>query len=150
MKTWRGRVVQVIVGVLVLAVSACAPGDGAGSDVDLVGTRWRLTSYGEPGSETPVLEETEVTLQFDEGGQAGGSGGCNTFGAQYEVLDGTISITEIVSTLRACTPEGVMEQEEQYYEALRTAREFELTDDALTIWYNDGQGVVNFVRIEPS
>ena len=68
MRTWHRRVVQVMVGLLLVAVSACAPAGGNGPGFDLVGTRWRLTSYGEPGSETPVIEGAEVTLQFQEGG----------------------------------------------------------------------------------
>jgi len=134
MTTWRERVVLLILAVLVAAVPACAPRGGA--------------SYGEPGSESPVLEGTKVTLQFQDENQAGGSGGCNTFGAQYAVSDGVISITEIESTLMACTAEGVMEQEEQYYDALQAAGEFDLRDGELRIWYNDGEGVLNFVGIE--
>lgn len=160
MKTLNTGLVYFLVGVFILTISACAPTNGAlpgtgddqepGAETSLLNTRWRLVSYGQPGSETPVIEGTEVTLEFQEGNQAGGSGGCNTFGTQYAVLDGRLSFTEIVSTEIACTAEGVMEQEQQYYQALQTAGEFELTDDQLTIWYGDGQTVLNFVRIESS
>ena len=143
----RGSVVA-IVGVLILALSACAILDGDASELE--DTRWRLESYGDPGSQTPVMEDTEVTLHFESGEQAGGSGGCNSFGARYQVSDGTISFSEIVSTEIYCTAEGVMEQERAYFEALRTADEFEVTDDQLRIRYGDGQGVLTFVRSEAS
>jgi heat shock protein HslJ len=145
---------------LILTLSACAPSDGAlsdtgdnqqpGSETGLANTRWRLVSYGEPGSETQVIEGTEVTLQFEEGNQAGGSGGCNTFGAEYEVLDGSLAFTQIISTEIACTAEGVMEQEQQYFQTLQNAGEFELTNGQLTIRYGDRQGVLNFVPMESS
>ena len=140
--------VVVIIGVLILALSACAPVDGDASELE--NTRWRLISYGDPGSQTPVIEETEVTLHVESGGQAGGSGGCNSFGAEYRVSDGTISFSEIISTEAYCLPEEVMEQERAYFEALRTADEFEVTDDQLRIRYGDGQGVLTFVRSEAS
>lgn len=160
MRTGNRGLIYLIIGILILILSACTPSEGGlpdtgdnqqpGSEAGLANTRWRLVSYGEQGSETQVNEASEVTLQFEAGNQAGGSGGCNTFGAQYEVLDGRLSFTQIISTEIACTAEGVMEQEQQYFQALQTAGEYELTDGQLTIWYGDGQGVLNFVPMESS
>ena len=159
MRTRNRGLIYLIIGILILTLSACAPSDGGlpdtgndqpGSETGLANTRWRLVSYGEQGSETQVIEGSEVTLQFEDSNQAGGSGGCNTFGAQYEVLDGRLSFTQIISTEIACTAEGVMEQEQQYFQALQTAGEFELTEGQLTIWYSDGQAVLNFVPMESS
>jgi heat shock protein HslJ len=154
MTAFYKRVPYFVVVVLALSLSACAPFGGATPgtgdqqpEVDLANTRWRLVSYGEPGSETPVIEGAEPTLEFEEGTQAGGSSGCNSFGAQYQVQGGELSFGEIESTLMACTAEGVMEQEQQYFQALQTAGEFDVTDQQLTIWYGDGQSVLNFVRI---
>lgn len=67
-------------------------------------------SYGEPRAEIPVMAETELTLEFQEDGQARGSGGCNAFGARYEIADGMISFTEIIFTEIACPGVGAMEQ----------------------------------------
>lgn len=148
MECVNGGSVLLVFAALILAMSACAPANG--EVPELTSTRWRLVSYGEPGSEIPVIEDTEVTLQFDEENRAGGSGGCNTFGAEYEVANDRLSFGEIESTLIGCIAEGVMEQEAEYYDALWTAEEFELTEDELRIWYGDGHGVLNFVRIEPA
>lgn len=160
MKTRNRGLIYLITGILILAMSACTPSDGGlpdtgdnqqpGSEAGLANTQWSLVSYGQPGSETQVIEGTEVTLQFEAGNQAGGSGSCNTFGAQYEVMDGRLAFTQIISTEIACTIDGVMEQEQQYFQALQTAGEYELTDGQLTIWYGDGQGVLNFVPSVPS
>jgi heat shock protein HslJ len=152
MKAFYRRVSYFVVVVLALSLSACAPFGGATPgtgdqqpEVDLANTRWRLVTYGEPGSETPVIEGAEPTLEFAEGAQAGGSGGCNSFGAQYEVEDAELHFGQIESTLIACLEEGVMEQEQQYFQALQTAGEFDVTEEQLTIWYGDGQSVLNFV-----
>lgn len=158
---FKRHVIYALAVMLVLILPACAPapngalpetGDGQEPDTtgNLANTSWRLVSYGEPGSEIPVLAETEVTLEFEAGTHAGGSSGCNSFGAQYEGTDGELSFTEIISTLMACEEGGVMEQEQLYIQALQTAGGFELSGDQLTIHYGDGQGVLNFERIESS
>ena len=119
-------------------------------DDNLANTEWTLESFGPMGAETPVLEGTTVTLIFESGGQAGGSDGCNSYGTDYQVQDNSLIFGEIVSTLMACTEEGVTEQEQRYLTALRAAGEFEQTADQLTISYNNGQSVLNFVPATPS
>ena len=58
--------------------------------------------------------------------------------------------TQIVSTLMACVDERVTQQEQQYFQALETAGQFELTDEHLTIWYEDGRNVLNFIQASSS
>jgi heat shock protein HslJ len=152
MKTYRVSTILLLVSVLLL--SACAavqdilPETGPTPDPEpapaLEMTSWNLVSYGEPGSETQIIEGTEVTLEFQDTTQAAGLGGCNSFGAQYQATNGDISFTEIISTLIACEEEGVMEQEDAYFQALENAEEYELMDGELRIWYDQGQRVLNF------
>jgi heat shock protein HslJ len=104
---------------------------------------------GAPGAEAPVVPGTEITLTFQSGGQAGGSGGCNSYGSQYQVQDGTISFDAIITTEMACLDEGVMDQEQRYYQALQAAGTYELAGDQLKITSGDGQVVLNFVRSQP-
>ena len=141
MRTWK---VCLMAGILMLAVSACAARSGSGAS--LPDTRWTLVSYGVPGSETPVIEDAPVTLEFGKDGQAGGSGGCNSYGGPYSVQGDTLSFGQIVSTLMACVGEGVGDQETRYFQALATTGRFELAEDRLTIWYDNGQGVLSFVK----
>ncbi|HEX6384344.1 MAG TPA: META domain-containing protein [Anaerolineae bacterium] len=120
--------------------------DVPGDESSLANTQWQLISFGPVGNETPVVAGSTPTLEFDATGQAGGNSGCNTFGADYQVQDNMISFGEIVTTEIACLEEGVMDQEQQYYQALQSAGTFELTGNTLTIWYDDGQSVLNFAR----
>jgi heat shock protein HslJ len=114
-------------------------------DNELANTSWLLVSFGATGSDMPVLEGTTITLEFESATQLGGSGGCNSYGADYTAQNGTISVGEVVSTLMACVEEGVTEQEQEYLAALSAAEEYELTADQLTIWYNGGAGVLTYV-----
>ncbi|MCI0712984.1 MAG: META domain-containing protein [Chloroflexi bacterium] len=103
----------------------------------LVGTRWQLQSYGTPDDETPVVAGSNVTLEFQQGGQFVGSGGCNSYGATYTVTDDIISVGEVVSTKMACAGAAIMEQEQGFFNALQAAQRFELSDDQLTIWFDE-------------
>jgi heat shock protein HslJ len=116
-----------------------------GAGEALAGTNWTLVSYGAPGAETPVIPGTTVTLEFGPGGQAGGSGGCNSYGAPYEVQGNVLSFGQLTSTLIACEGEGTGEQETLFFQALDNAGRFELAGDRLAIWYNAEQGRLNFV-----
>ena len=153
MESMDRRWTYVTLGLTIVLMATCArlaelvPGIVGDRQPDpeaaLVNTEWMMASYGGPGAETPVLEETEVTVWFGAESQAGGFTGCNTFGAAYVVGDGSLSFREIIATEIACP--GLMEQEREYLEALRTAGDFELTDYRLRIWYDEGERVLNFV-----
>ncbi len=116
----------------------------------LAGTEWTLVSLGAPGAETPVVLGSEVTLQFDAQGHAGGSAGCNSYGGSYQVQDGMLSFGEVVSTMMACAEEGIMQQEQQYLSALGTTGEYEIVADQLVISYNDGQEALTFTMGLPA
>ncbi len=92
------------------------------------------------------MEGATITLKFEAENQFGGSGGCNSYSGQYQVEDGALLFSQIVSTLMACADERVTQQEQRYFQALEAAGQFELTADRLTIQYDGGRGVLNFVR----
>lgn len=136
-------------GIALLALVSCAPLPTVTPEPEggLAGTSWTLISFGQPESETPVVEGSTVTITFDAEGRAGGSGGCNTYSGSYELTgDNTVSFGEMVRTEMACLQEGIDQQENDYLEALSAAGKFELDGDNLTIWYDGEQGILNFVR----
>ncbi len=101
----------------------------------LTGTSWVLTSYsGEMGTRR-ALETAPVTLIFDRTTNSlGGIAGCNQYSADYEADEGDFSITgPITQTKKACTGEGVMEQEQHYLNALGAAEAYQIENDTLTI-----------------
>ena len=109
----------------------------------LLGTLWELQSFGPIGTEKKVLPDTKVTLQFALDDRITGVGGCNHYSASYKIgADNALSIGSMSSTLMYC--ERTMEQEQQYFNALRNASAFDLDQNRLQLFYNDGQGVLIF------
>lgn len=108
----------------------------------LTGTQWRLVSFGDADTETAVIEDSEVTIVFEEDGQVNGSGGCNSFGSTYEVDGDTIAFALIISTKMACADAGIMEQEQAYFDALQAAKRYEMLSGQLIIEYGDEQRLV--------
>ena len=148
------RLIYLVIGVVLLA--ACTPGMGplpstgatntpTAGVYPLAGTNWTLVSFGKTDQQVPVIAGSTITLEFNPDGQAGGTGGCNSYGASYQVQGDTLSFGQIISTLMACQQEGIGDQEQRYFQALKSAGRFELAGDHLTIWYDNGQGVLNFV-----
>ena len=124
-----------------------SPTSSPASGESLEGTHWALVSLGKPGEETPVIEGSNVTLEFEDDGQVGGSGGCNSYSGQYQVDGNTIAFPEVVSTLMACADEQITAQETRYLQALGTTGRYTIADDRLSIMYDNDQNVLNFVQM---
>lgn len=115
----------------------------------LAGTEWKLVSFGKAGAQSPVVEGMTVTVKFGADGKVGGSGGCNSYGGDYQVLDDSLSLSKIISTKKACAAQNAMQQEGLYFDALGTARKFKIADNQLTIFYDEGRGELSFTKATP-
>jgi heat shock protein HslJ len=135
---------------MVSLISACQSGKGAEdarAQAKLVGTRWTLTSLH--GSS--LIEETEITLYFKEA-YLGGSMTCNLYGGgpdsgKYTVTDdGSLTLPGgLAVTVQLCSePEGIMEQEATYIEALRDAAAYRIVDGHLEIVDASGETTLVF------
>lgn len=124
------------------SVIRLAPSAGA-SENNLENSHWRLVTFGSLTEGQAVLDGSTITLTLANG-QAGGFGGCNTYGSTYQVDGDTISFGEVTSTLRACEAENLTEQESRYFEALRSAARFEWMDNLLTFLDESGNELLTF------
>lgn len=129
--------------------TATAPPPASGGNL-LEGTEWVLTSLGA----SPLLDGTHITLKFAEG-KLGGFAGCNSYGGaqdsggQIATAEGTLTVSEMAMTAMACpSPEGVMEQEQAYVEALRAASTYHLDGDRLELRDAGGATILTFARQE--
>ncbi len=111
----------------------------------LAGTSWALVSYGNQGSEIPIVTDSQVTLQFGEQGGVSGNAGCNSFGGTYQATSVTLQFSQIISTLMACMSENVMQQEHDFLGALNHAASYEISNGNLQIKDADNQYFLNFV-----
>jgi len=99
---------------------------------DLAGTNWIVTGFnnGHQGVVSPILD-TELTLVFDSEGKLSGRV-CNSYFGAYETGKGTIKISELGQTEMYCVePEGIMEQESQFLQALATAATYRVDGNRL-------------------
>jgi heat shock protein HslJ len=120
-----------------------------GTETGLENSSWSLIEFGPAGAEQPVVQGSAITLMFG-GGQAVGSGGCNSYGGPYQVDGNTITFHEIIRTEKACADQRVTEQEQRYFQALETASEYQVEGDQLRITYDSGNGVLIFEAAPPA
>lgn len=100
---------------------------------ELLGTKWDLITFGE---QAPV-PGSKLTINF-EGGELGGSAGCNSYFGSYTVDGTNLNISQVGSTMMACMGNGLMEQESQFLTMLQAAATFTLSADQLTIHTAEG------------
>lgn len=106
-------------------------------DDPLDGTSWELYAY----RKTKSIPGTKITAVFADG-QIRGSAGCNQYGAAYQVDGERITIGEIELTAMAClTPEGAMDQEQEFVRFLASVKSFELTEEQLQLLRADGEAL---------
>ena len=140
----------VLAAIALTACSADAGSSATDSSAALENTTWVLESYGEQDTLQAVLEGTEITGVFDSAeGNITGSAGCNSYFASYEISGNELSVPTLGYTEMYClTPDGVMEQEQQYVTALASAERYEIREGRLHISGADGRALV-FSATEP-
>ena len=129
--------------IVVLGCGVSGLFGGGSGETELGGKVWVLESFGQEGDLQPVVMDSRVTLEFNfEEDKVSGSGGCNHYSAEFEVGGDSLSISPAMSTLMACFPEEVMNQETAYHQALAQAERFEVVDGKLLIHTADNQVLV--------
>ena len=106
----------------------------------LDGTQWNLIFY----RKSAVIPGTQITAQF-QNGEVNGTAGCNSYFGIYQVEGDSISFDQIGMTEMYCMdPEGVMEQETFYLQALAVAQGYEITADGRLTIFLGGHETLTF------
>lgn len=117
----------------------------------LAGTSWRVTGYNN-GRQAVVsaLAGYEPTLAFGADGRVAGSTGCNRYGASYAQDGAKLSFGAPAATRRRCAdPERIMEQEQQFLQALQDVATARIDGDRLELRSERGALAATLVR-EPA
>lgn len=98
------------------------------------GKTWNPVSY----NQTPVLPDTEITLELADG-RLNGSAGCNSYFADYQLENSQLIVERVGSTKMTCGEPGVMEQETAYLNLLQQAtNNVAVTENAMTVETPEG------------
>ena len=139
------RKTLIIVAILGLTLTACAePAEQAATDP--TETAWVLESGTLNGEEIAIVETHPITLVFADG-EAGGTSGCNSYGAAYTIQGTEISFEPAISTMMACEPTEVMDAETAYLAGIDLVDGFSATEDSLTL---TGEGVELVFAVDES
>lgn len=102
----------------------------------LAGPTWLLVAYGSPEESQAVLENTPVSLIFDEMGLSG-SAGCNSYSSSFQFDNNLLTIGIITTTMMACE-QPIMDQEMAYLSALQTVTSYQTDGSLLQLFYEGG------------
>jgi heat shock protein HslJ len=108
---------------------------------DLAGSLWLVTGLNN-GRQAVVspLAGTTLSLELDSRQHLVGSAGCNRYRASVRLGQGTLRIaTPVATTRKLCSrPDGVMEQERQFLQALESADGWQVEGERLELRRRDG------------
>jgi len=127
--------------ICALAAAAALAAGGCAQDAtqDIEGVTWVLSRYEDGSGEVVgVLDGTRVDAYFSDG-SVSGTGGCNSYSGEYTSSDGSIEIGALVQTEIFCMePEGVMDQEAAFFQAMSRASSYRLEDSSLVLEDEEG------------
>jgi len=108
-----------------VGLTACGGGSvpptGSTSPVALVGPTWRLVQM----QGQPVIDGTSVSAEFTSEARVAGKAGCNQYSGSARTEEGgRLVVGPLASTMMACSPQAVMDQETRYLAALQAAGSF--------------------------
>lgn len=100
--------------------------------LDLGDRKWVLSEIAR--APIPKVQE-EAFIVFDPvKGSAGGNTSCNVFGGSYKTNGGRLSITDTISTMRACIEDERMDIERKFLDALKQADRYQISGDRLMLY----------------
>ena len=134
MHTRRRSTLALAAALLAPLVAACGGDDVDGVTADdLDGRTFVATSFEPDG----IVDGSEITIEFVDGSLAV-AGGCNGQRGGYTIDDGTLTVSALMSTMKACE-EPLMSQDQRVAELLSSSPSISLDGDTLIV---DGDGTL--------
>jgi heat shock protein HslJ len=140
MKTIRPSYLFLALMLLLISLSGCSK-----ESQELAGTKWDLISLNGKG----LIEGTAISLNFTKE-HLGGETGCNLYGGspdtgKYRATEAgelTLKLPFAVTVQYCYEPEGIMEQEAAYIEALMNAASFKVINNRLEVANDGGEPIL--------
>ena len=110
--------------------------------IELESRKWVLETIG--GVEIPKVKEQAFIVFDPVKKSAGGNSSCNVFGGSYETDGSKITISETISTMRACVEDERMNIERQFFDALKAVDRYEIKGLKLTL-YRANKQLLTFI-----
>ena len=112
----------------------------------LENTRWQAGSINNGKGGVVSSKTTELATAQFEGGRVSGNAGCNNYSASYSISGESLTIGPAMATRKFCAePAGIMEQEQQYLQALQKSHTYKLSRDRLELRNEKGSLQIRFV-----
>jgi heat shock protein HslJ len=107
----------------------------------LEGVEWEVTGFNN-GRQAVVSPKTSsrLTLKFQDG-QLAGNSGCNSFHGSYTVAGDSLTIHQLGTNRKACEA-GLMAQEQEFFQALQSAKTWNIIRGMLDVHRADGERVL--------
>lgn len=100
----------------------------------LQGIEWVVEDVNGGG----IIDRSRITLNFLPEGRVAGMASCNNYFAEYRLSGEGLSISSPGSTMKACAP-SLMEQEQRVLTALAAVQRFDISADGALILYGDSE-----------
>ena len=135
--------IRILTATLLLALVLC--GSACANQEPLSGTSWQVVSYNNGKQAIAgIIADTSITAYFGPDGTLYGSAGCNDYTTSYSTAGDRITVKPAAVTRKMCAkPDGIMDQETAYLNAMERAARFSLRDDILELYYADGNLAVS-------
>ena len=131
----RSRPLVALSCLLAILAGCAEPGDGPAAG--LTDVPWELVSGTVDGAPMTLVAGFPITLTISEAA-ATGAAACNGYGAAVAISGADVTFSGLGATEMACSPDEVMESEQQYFAALPRVDSWSSTEHSLTL---TGDGV---------
>jgi heat shock protein HslJ len=117
----------------------------AAEPVTLEHTLWQARGINNGRGGVVTSNNTRLATAVLVDGKISGNAGCNRFTATYEINNGKITIGPAMTTRKHCLkPDRIMQQEQQYLDALARAHTYIRKQDTLELRDRNGSLLVGF------
>jgi heat shock protein HslJ len=144
-KNQMKKITLICVSLLIASMAFLAACGAQANSASLPGTSWKLVSYGPAGNQTPAASGIDTNLDFGRDGTVNGNLGCNSFSGNYQVTNGNIVFTMMISTMMACPGMGFT-QEGVGLKMMNGTVRYTVADNKLTMYAATGDNTITFSK----